>query len=80
MSVAEKARRKVLMIEIPRDELAVALMKVAVGASPPLGMTAAQALAEAERVNPGLASQFRQMADAAVQFFHDSINSAGAIQ
>jgi hypothetical protein len=73
---AEKAKRTLLGIEIPRDELALAMLRAAIGAKPPAGMTATQALAHAERLNPGIADSFRVQADAAVMFFHECINAA----
>jgi hypothetical protein len=73
---ASKAKRTLLGIEIPRDELALRIMMAAVGASPPAGMTAAQAIADADRLNPGMASTFRRQADAAVHYFHECVNAA----
>jgi len=73
---AAKAKRTLLGIEIPRDELALAMLKAAIGAKPPAGMNAAQALADADQLNPGLADNFRKQADAAVLFFHACINAA----
>lgn len=72
---AEKAKRTLLGVEIPRDELALRLLKVAIGASPPAGMSAGDALADADRLNPGLAATFRAQADAAVLFFWECIKA-----
>lgn len=73
---AEKARKTLLTIDIPRDELALRMMIVAVGARPPAHASTAEALAEAERANPGIVATFRAQADAAVAYFHERINAA----
>lgn len=75
MSPAEKAKRTLTLIEIPRDELALRIMCAAIGAKPPAGMTGAQAMADADRLNPGIAATFRNQADAAVQYFHQCITA-----
>lgn len=70
----QKAKRKLLMIEIPRDELALRMMAATVSARPPAGMTAKQALDAADIANPGIAADFYRAADAAVAYFHERIN------
>ncbi len=75
-SSADNAKRTLLGIDIPRDELALRMLRAAIGAGPPAGMTAAEALADADRLNPGLAANFRRQAAAAVIFFHECINAA----
>jgi hypothetical protein len=73
---AAKAKRTLLGIEIPRDELAFRIMCAAIGAKPPAGMTASEAIADADRLNPGMAAIFRHQADVAVLFFHECITAA----
>lgn len=73
---AFKAKRTLLGIEIPRDELALRIMCAAIGAKPPAGMIASEAIADAERLNPGMAATFRHQAGAAVHYFHECINAA----
>lgn len=70
-----KAKRAIIGIDIPRDELALRMLKAAIGANPPIGLSASEALADAERLNPGLASNFRRQADAAVIYFHECVNA-----
>lgn len=76
MGAADKAKRTVIGIEIPRDELALRMLVAAIGAKPPAGQTATEALAGADRLNPGIASNFRRCADAAVAYFHECVNAA----
>ena len=76
MSAAEKARRTVLGIEIPRDELACRLAEAAMGAKRPEGATVAQAFAQMDRIDPGQSRRWRAAADAAVLFFHERVNAA----
>lgn len=75
MSAVQKAKRTLLGIEIPRDELALRMLVAAIGAKPPTGMSATFALNDADRLNPGLADNFRRCADAAVLYFHECINA-----
>jgi len=73
--VTDAAKRKLLLIEIPRDELALRMLRAAIGARPPAGLTAAEALDDADRLNPGLAANFRRQADAAVLYFHECVDA-----
>lgn len=75
-AAAEKARRTMLMVEIPRDELAFRIMCAATELRPPAGMTAREAFAQAEHVTPGMVEVFRRQADVAVAYFHECINAA----
>lgn len=76
MAPASKAKRMLLGIEIPRDELALRIMSEAAHIKPPPGMTAAEAFADIERQMPHMAVIFRAQADAAVRYFHECINAA----
>lgn len=73
---ADKARRTMLMVEIPRDELAFRIMGAMAGFSPPPGVTAAQVMGDMEKVSPEGAEVFRRQADAAVAYFHECIMAA----
>lgn len=75
MTAVEKAKRTLIGIEIPRDELAVRILTAAIGARPPAVLSAAEALREADRHNPGIAANFQRCADAAVRYFHECINA-----
>lgn len=81
MIPAEKAKRTLLGIDIPRDELALRLAQVACQIRAPKGMDATTALAELDQrcalvgVQP-MAESFRRQADAAVIYFHERINAA----
>lgn len=73
---AEKAKRTILAIEIPRDELAFRIMQKAVGLVPPPGMTWQEAKAMAEAGQPGMWAIFLAQADAAVLYFYEVLNAA----
>lgn len=73
---ADKAKRTILAIEIPRDELAFRIMQKAVGLVPPPGMTWQEAKAMAEAGQPGMWSIFVAQADAAVLYFYEVLNAA----
>jgi len=77
---AEKAKRTVLGIEIPRDELALRIMIACTGARPPVGTKASDALAELNALNVDggmpMGNTFRAGADAAVQYLYECINAA----
>lgn len=75
MSPADKAKRTLLGIEIPRDELAFRIMCAATNLKPPAGMTVAEAFADADRMAPGMTEVFRHQADVAVHYFHECINA-----
>jgi hypothetical protein len=79
---AEDAKRTLLAIEIPRDELALQMLLGGIrngqglkDAKPPAGMTAAQALADADRHNPGLRATLLAQADAAVAYIFERIQA-----
>lgn len=72
---ASKAKRTLLGIEIPRDELALRLLCAYASMTPPKGMTAAEAIADAERIAPGTTRTLYAQADAAVRYFHEAINA-----
>ncbi|WP_066723458.1 hypothetical protein [Sphingomonas pituitosa] len=76
MSQAEKIKRTLIGIEIPRDELACRLAEAAMGARRPLGATVAQAFAQMDRIDPGQSRRWQAAADAAVLFFHERIKEA----
>lgn len=72
---AEKAKRTLLGIEIPRDELAVRIAEASMGVRRPPGATPAEAFAQMERLDPGQAARWRKAADQAVLYFHECINA-----
>jgi len=76
MTTADKAKRTILAIEIPRDELAFRIMQKAVGLVPPPGMTWQEAKAMAEAGQPGMWSIFVAQADAAALYFYEVLNAA----
>lgn len=78
MSDADKARKTVLNIEIPRDELAVRIAERCIGMRRPANGTAAEALAQMDLVQPNMSAGFRSAADAAVLFFHECVNAGRA--
>ena len=75
MSAAGNAKRKLLMIDIPRDELACRIAEACIGRARPSGMTGEQALAQLEAGYPDMVERWRRSADAAVQYFHERINA-----
>lgn len=76
VSPAQKAKRTLLGIEVPRDELALAIAIPCLRVRPPLGMSAGDALDKMEADFPGMGVGFRRAADAAVLYFHECINAA----
>ena len=76
MGAVNRAKRTLLGIEIPRDELAFRIMQKAVGLTPPPGMTWQEAQTMADAAQPGMWEVFRAQADAAVVYFHEQINAA----
>ena len=78
---AEAARRKVLAVEIPRDELALRIGIACTGCRPPADMPAGDALDEFDRISAGdpraapMGTQFRAAADAAVLYLRECINA-----
>lgn len=75
MSAAAKAKRTMLMIEIPRDELACRIAEASIGATRAAGLTVAEAFAQMERIDPGQPERWRRSADAAVRYFHECTNA-----
>jgi hypothetical protein len=73
---AEKAKKTLLGIEIPRDELACRLAEAAMGVKRPIGATVLEAFAQMDRVDPGQSARWRRAADAAVLYLHAQINAA----
>lgn len=71
----KKAKRTLLGIEIPRDELALRIAMPCIGARPPAGVDATKALNDLSSINPGMGEDFRRAADAAVSYFHECINA-----
>jgi hypothetical protein len=77
----DKAKRKLMMIEIPRDELALRIAIKCTGMKPPAGLSATSALDQLNRVFGAgggelpMGEGFRQAADAAVAYFHERIEA-----
>lgn len=78
MSAAEKAKRTLLGIEIPRDELALRIAMPCIGARFSGGISATEALDQMNNMGGALpmGDTFRKAADAAVLYFHEQINAA----
>jgi hypothetical protein len=73
------AKKTLLGIAIPRDELALRIAIECTGVRPPLGMKAADALDQMDRefsTPIPMGTCFRRAADAAVIYFHQCINDA----
>ena len=75
MGAVNKAKRTVIGIEIPRDELALRIAIAAIGHRPPEGVSAAEAFRQMDEVSPGMSDGFRYAADAAVKYFHERVNA-----
>lgn len=76
MSKAKKARETVLMVEIPRDELALRIAQPCIGMTYTGDKSATELLDEMNKqfgVVP-MGEGFRQAADAAIIYMHDCIN------
>lgn len=76
MSGADKAKRTLLGIEIPRDELACRLAEAAMGVKRPAGATVQQAFAQMAMIDPDQPARWRRAANAAVLYLHECINTA----
>lgn len=78
MSAAKKAKRALLGIEIPRDELALRIAQPCLGMVAKPGTDATKAPDDMNKVGgPVLMGEsFRRAADAAVLYFHERINAA----
>ena len=80
MTHAAKAKRTLLGIEIPRDELAMVIATACTGVRPPRGTPASKALDQLNEMSVSdgmpMGTSFRKAADAAVLYFHEQINAA----
>ena len=78
---ASKARKTVLAVEIPRDELAFRIAQKCLGMTAPPGMNAKTAL-DAMCLTPGaggsMGASFRAAADAAAMYFFECVNAGKA--
>jgi hypothetical protein len=72
---ADKAKRTLIGIEIPRDELALRIAQPCLGMVAKPGTDASTALDDMDRIHAGMGSGFRRAADAAVLYFHECIQS-----
>ncbi|MDR6851036.1 hypothetical protein J2Y54_000529 [Sphingomonas sp. BE123] len=75
---AEKAKRTLLGIEIPRDELAFRIAQRCLGLNAPAGTNATDALNNMNMhpgAGNGMGEGFRSAADAAVLYFYECINA-----
>lgn len=77
MSAVDKAKRKLIGIEIPRDELALRIAQQCIGMRPPPGTDATKALDDMDKMGGPLpmGDSFRRAADAAVIYFHECIQA-----
>jgi len=75
--MSDETKRRLMMVEIPRDELALRIAQPCLGMIAPAGTDATKALDDMDRV-PGAAvpmgQSFRLAADAAVAYFHECIS------
>ncbi len=76
MTAVKKAKRILLGIEIPRDELALRIAQPCLGMIAPAGTDATRALNDMDRAGGPIlmGESFRRAADAAVLYFHACIN------
>lgn len=70
-----KAKRTLLGIEIPRDELALRIAIQCLSMRPPAGLTATEALNQLAATRSDIIDGFRRAADASVLFFHECIEA-----
>jgi hypothetical protein len=77
---AAKAKRTLLAIEVPRDELALRIGAKCIGLRPIKPLNATE---ELNRMNQhpgasgdGMGEGFRRAADAAIAYFHECVNGA----
>lgn len=77
MTAAQKAKRTLLNVEIPRDELAFRIAQKCIGAVAPLGTNSTKALDDMDKMAGALpmGETFRRAADAAVVYFHECVNA-----
>lgn len=76
MTAAEKARRNILAIEIPRDELACRIAEKVLEVKRPAGMDSEAALADLDQQRPGTARLFQRAADTAIAYYVECVNAA----
>lgn len=82
-STADKARKKVLSIAVPRDELAFRIAQECIGAVAPDGTDATEALNQmclTQGAGRSMGAGFRAAADAAMLYFHDCVNAGETVQ
>lgn len=74
---AEKAKRTLLGIEIPRDELALRIAQPCIGMTAAAGTDATKALDDMDAIGGPvpMGTSFRRAADAAVRYFHECIEA-----
>lgn len=76
---ADKARKTVLalVLEIPRDELALRIAMPCIGMRPNVPVNATEALDKMDALGGPvlMGASFRRAADAAVQYFHECVNA-----
>ena len=73
-----KAKRHLIGIEIPRDELALRIAEQCIGLRVPAGANAGDVLDQMDREHPlpiAMGAGFRRAAVAAVLFFHECIEA-----
>jgi hypothetical protein len=73
-----KAKRHLIGIDIPRDELALRIAEQCIGLKAPAGTNAGDALDQMDREHPlpiAMGAGFRRAADAAVLLFHECIEA-----
>lgn len=73
----DKAKRTLLNIEIPRDELALRIAQPCLGMIAADGTDATKALDDMDALGGPvlMGASFRRSADAAVAYFHECINA-----
>lgn len=77
-TTVSKAKRHLIGIEIPRDELALRIAEQCIGLKAPAGTNAGDVLDQMDREHPlpiAMGAGFRRAADAAVLFFHECVNA-----
>ncbi len=77
MTAVGNAKRTLLNIAIPRDELAFRIAQKCIGVIAPPGTSATQALDDMDKWGGGvpMGEGFRRAADAAVAYFHECVNA-----
>jgi hypothetical protein len=72
---ADRVKRTLLGIEIPRDELALRIAIACLHMRPRKPITATEALDQLAASQPDIIDGFRRSADAAVLYFHERIQA-----